>query len=254
MLPPHATNTYALSHVWASPSHGTKGWQGSERAELARAHSLPYPPFWDQLLHVQEALPDLHTGSGFPHFLSSSRQGNGAAWLRSSPQPCRPAATGPDPLSSPPGWYVRPVRESARTHGQPCLSALSTAPWTQPPAGLQYGNPSNERKTEALGAGLAAGTRASGLVHEWALSWGGCRARARGGEIRARPKEWQCHGQARAGRTAAFSPGLGASGPCRLPPCVPDAPTPSPAAGKEPAVLVQVPLSSFFSCDHVSEG
>lgn len=31
-------------------------------------------------------------------------------------------------------------------------------------------------------------------------------------------------------------------------------PTPSPAAGKEPAVLVQMPPSLFFSYNYVSEG
>lgn len=72
---------------------------------------------------------------------------------------------------------------------------LSRASRTQPLAGLQYGNPSNEKKTEVAETGPATVTQASGLVDEWALSWGGRRARAWGGDICVGPKEWQCPGQ-----------------------------------------------------------
>lgn len=69
---------------------------------------------------------------------------------------------------------------------------------SQPLAGLQYGKPSNEKKTEVAETSRPAEvTQASGLGHEWALSWDGHRTRAWGGDRRARPKEWQCPGQAR---------------------------------------------------------
>lgn len=94
---------------------------------------------------------------------------------------------------------------------------LSRASRTQPLAGLQYGNPSNEKKTEAAETGPATVTQASGLVHEWALSWGGHSARAWGGGICAGPKEWQCPGQGGEGPwPSALASNLRASRPSTL--------------------------------------
>lgn len=95
-------------------------------------------------------------------------------------------------------------------------------------------------------------------MHEWALSWGGRRARAWAGEVRARQRERQCPGQARGRqeRGAAFGSHLGASEPpdpglSLLPVHVLDAPpTPSLAASRR----VQRPLSLFGSYNYVSEG
>lgn len=95
---------------------------------------------------------------------------------------------------------------------------LSRTSQTQPLTGLQSGNPSNEKKTEAAETSPATVTQASSLVHEWALSWDGHRVRAWGGDIRVRLKEWQSPGQGGEGpRPLASGSGFGASGPSFLP-------------------------------------
>lgn len=88
--------------------------------------------------------------------------------------------------------------------------------------GLQDGNPSNEKKTDVAETGPAAVTQASVPGHEWALSWGGRRARAWGGDHRLGPSNGSARGRPGArrrgtGPTAPAS-GLGASRPNLLPP------------------------------------
>ena len=123
--------------------------------------------------------------------------------------------------------------------------------------GLQDGNPSNEKKTDVAETGPAAVTQASVLGHEWALSWGSRRARAWGGDLQLGPRNGSARGRPGAKRrgTGPTAPalGLGASGPSLLLPHYGPL-TPSLAAGKEPAVPVQMPLSLFFSYNYVSEG
>ena len=217
---------------------------GSHR--LGRTSQSPLPtsvPSRDQLLRLQEALPALHSGSERQCFLSPSRQGR---WATGGPGPmpnsaiCQPCDLG---LSLPLGpgkpdssvKMLGPMGSWAAVR----LAAFGRASWTQPAAGLQYGNPSNERKTEA------AGTRASSLVHEWALSWGGCRARAPVEIPKHGQRSGSAPGRPRAGQQpSALAWGLGVQPPRAPHPGRPL--TPGPAAGKEPAVLLQTPLSLFF--------
>lgn len=169
----------------------------------------------------------------FPRLLPAGQQAAGGPGPNPNPAICQPR--GPS-LSF-------PIHPSKSDSFMKVLGPAGGSRHSQPLAGLQYGKPSNEKKTEMAETSRPAEvTQASGLGHEWALSWGGRRTRAWGGDHHVRPKEWQCPGQARgrAETDSGLQPrprGLGASGPSLPHFPVLGAPlTPSPATGKEPAV------------------